>query len=85
MVLFTLDTAFLHERQREPLDGHGSGRLAWALRSSGEQAGRAGIPSCGYRSLGKRVKSENNGLGSPIQLRVLGPAKGVGRVLSFLH
>ena len=34
---------------------------------------------------GKEVKSENSGLGSPIHLCVWGPAKGVRRVISFLH
>ena len=33
----------------------------------------------------RRVKSENNGLGSPVQLHVWGPAKGMRRVISFLH
>ena len=42
MVLFTLDTVFFHERQREPQAGEGSGRLARALRCSGEQDGGLG-------------------------------------------
>ena len=41
------------------------------------------VPSCGYRSLDRRVKSENNWLGSPIQLCVQGSAKGVERVPSL--
>ena len=36
LVLFTLDTVFLHERQREPQAGEGEGN--WP-DSSGEQAG----------------------------------------------
>ena len=36
VVLFTLDTVFLHERQREPQAGEGGG--AWP-GPSGEQAG----------------------------------------------
>ena len=37
MVLFTLDTVFLHECQRELQVGEGAGHLVGALQCSGEQ------------------------------------------------
>ena len=55
VVLFTLDTMFLHERQRQLQAGEGSGRLARALRCSGEQAGGLGPARGVGRSPGHKL------------------------------
>ena len=62
-MLFTLDTAFLHERQRELQAGEGGGRLARALgRPGGARRGLGWSP--GHNKLAERKVKNTAGVAS---------------------